>query len=262
LELKPFNKHLDALEEFWDAELPRIGEENGVGWLNTRTTGTSNPSIRSNPTELSITRTNVLSDPFTHWMQDERISERRMPTRSDHDSEDPYGTMMFSDIKNLLINLEAVENRYALKRIWLSVLGLHIPGFFQHLLHAGNNDISPDKDFWSRTQLRRHTIFEMLFPSESVHHEAESHAGAIIGPEVAHETNSPPIKEWGYKVLDNLEGIDAKGSSRLWERRDIEGIDVPTVRTLFGRLKDPLDPDWDKLETAFEAAVDLKQWVI
>jgi NRDE-2, necessary for RNA interference len=251
---------LDALEQFWEDELPRVGEELATGWANEVASKiVSRPKMASLQEGLLKSRLVGLGDPFTRWALDERIAERRMPTRSsDVIDGDPYCTVLFADIRNLVMNLTAPKAKFALKRIWLCSLGLHIPGL-SCFLESEYGNVSLDKDFWSRTQLRRHSFFESVFPVMCERPSYKAHAGVIIGPEVARVPGFGPIKEWGYNTQDPLEGIDIAGLFRMWEAQDVEGVDVPTLRNIFSQLREHSDLEWDLLEMAFEAAVDPKR---
>jgi hypothetical protein len=245
------------LEKFWEEELPRIGEHRAVGWKNSENHPARLDQDAPNPSGISPSRKTQGSDPFTRWMVDERISERRRSMRSSETGvEDVYSLVLFADIKNLLVRLEKPQSKMVLKRIWLSLLGLHIPGFFHHLNPQVAHIFTSDQGFWSRTQIRRYSFLQELYIPKAV--ESESGANAALAPNFNAELG--PVKEWGCATMDSLEGISVDGHYRMWEATDVETTDVPTVRILFEQLKDPTDPEWEELELAFEAAVDLPRY--
>ena len=92
---------LSAFEQFWDSEVPRIGELNAKGWLNFK----SDDSLQE-PLSRSI------ESPFPadnkaleSWVSAERKAASNCDTPSraiDETSGDPYRVVLFSDIKPAL----------------------------------------------------------------------------------------------------------------------------------------------------------------
>ncbi|KAL8996961.1 MAG: hypothetical protein Q9169_003667 [Polycauliona sp. 2 TL-2023] len=97
---------MQAFEYFWDSEAPRIGELNAKGWLNF---DENDPEQRQPPnaTEAaSQSGTNV----FKSWADAENraICCSHLPGHViDEPSDDPYRTVLFSDVRHALIESPA-----------------------------------------------------------------------------------------------------------------------------------------------------------
>lgn len=132
MDFKPVDDGLNDLELFWDSEAPRVGEEGSIGWNSTPDDamppeGTVNASTK--PSQEQNTGGQD-PDPFEEWAKSERQASqsRRRPTRTtdtlNDDQDDPYSTILFSDIRSLLFVVSSPDARSQLIYSFLFYLGL------------------------------------------------------------------------------------------------------------------------------------------
>ncbi len=257
-----FKRQLKELEEFWDFESLRVGETGAKGWAVSLLEGLETcdiiPQDAGNKPSLQLT---PQRDLFTTWMVGETVMESQIPRRVTDSDEDLDSTVTFDDIRDMLINLKGPRSRLLLKRIWLSLLGLHIPGLSAALL-SRSGPFEHAQDYWSRSNLRRHAIMGELLPIAGGPRSPESGASDGIGALMQNGLAFGPVKEWGYGLCDPLSGATEDGRYRMWEDLDTRGVDIPFVRAVFQQLRQKEDPEWDRLSLAFEAAVDMSGWVV
>ncbi|RDB29182.1 Protein NRDE2 [Hypsizygus marmoreus] len=263
----PHDTQLDHLEEFWESEVPRVGEEEARGWAAWVSAGRKPPSSRS--IVISSTNDEVDLDPYRHWSAQERNADHTnvFPSRSSDDSDDPYSMILFSDIRPLLLNLQSPRAKDAFRLAWLSVLGLNIPGFSASL---STNELNWD-DRWNQDYLTRPSYLDALFPAaDSTQNRltTEAVSGVIVGREREYVSGFGPVRSWGYGVLGPLDGLGSeksgkrKGRAWLWGEVDVDGLDGGFVRRLFVQLRlGAEDEEWDILSLAFEAAINVKSAV-
>ena len=256
---------LDALEEFWESEVPRVGEPDAKGWASWLATGRqinhglTLSKFTVHPTE----KEGISDDPYVQWwMQESRADQAlRLPTRSTNetDESDPYATILFSDIRPLLLCLQSTRAKNAIRLIWLSVLGLHVPGFSEFLSTDRNANAD---DRWCCTHLTNPHCLASIFPSEAAQGwiTTDSYAGVVVGREREYASGFGPVKNWGFGLIGPLESVDGMGS--LWTREDVQGVDEPFIRRVFKQLRlEADDAEWDAHSLAFEAATSVKRWV-
>lgn len=247
---------LDSLEEFWESENPRFGEFEAKGWGNWVASGS--PEYLSTPLPSSSLAPSLsLSNPFQSWASEESDSDQRltMPTRSTDETDDPYSTVLFSDIRRLLVPLKTVQAKRVFRLIWLSFLGLHIPGFSKALsdLIGENWD-----DRWCHTFLTRPAYLRTLFPKDVMTKRllSDAQSGAIVGSERMFSKSFVPIKNWGYGIIDVHEGLLEAG----WTERDVQHVDKGFVRRVFQQCRVGGDDlEWDSFAIAFENALSDKR---
>ena len=257
----PFETQLDSLEKFWDAEVRRVGEQDAVGWAAwSESTGV--PLVQPLPHDVvrSSKDPQCITDPYVQWSIQESLADRSMtmPTRSGHEMEDSdlYGTVLFDDIRPLLFPTRCAPARDAVRLAWLSLLGLHIPGFAESL--SADRQASADGR-WCYTYLTTPFTLSCLFPMETTQRRitTDAYAGIIIGREREYENGFRPIQNWGLGVMGPLEGVD--GRSSLWSRHAVQDLDESLLRRVFAQLrKGGDDAEWDVLRLAFEAAASVK----
>jgi hypothetical protein len=264
----PRNDQVAQLEEFWESEVPRIGEEGARGWAawvssgrKQRTTAKPGPTVSSQVTDL---------DPYRQWAARELQSGRTqcMPCRSSDDAQDPYSTTLFSDVQPLLSPLQHQSAKDAFRKAWLSILGLHIPGFAASLSSSG--EINWD-DRWSESQLTEPSYLSALFPQEDMRTRlsTEAIAGVIVGREREYKSGFGPVRSWSVDTVGPLDLLVrneklGKGKSRgaLWGLEDVASIDEAYARRVFAQLRlGDDDVEWDILSLAFEAALNIKKCV-
>ncbi len=256
---------LDDLEEFWDAEVPRLGEPDAQGWAHWIFSGkkeaepSATPSPPSLPTSL---------DRYTQWARQESYADLKsfIPSKSVNQPEDaewdPYATVLFSDIRPLLLSLQTPLAQNIFRLTWLSFLGLHIPGFEEHYFGASGATTCWD-DRWCYTHLTSSSYLDALFPPKntSAGLTTESASGVIIGRERQFATGPIPVKSWSYGIFDYMD--NALHPEGLWGKVDVEGVDQPYVRRIFQQLRHGVnDWEWDVLSLAFESALSVKRYAI
>ncbi|KAG2056941.1 hypothetical protein BDR06DRAFT_1038090 [Suillus hirtellus] len=254
----PLESQLESLEEFWESEVPRIGEPGAKGWGHWISCG--RPENSDSPLKVIPQMDGDIQskDPYVQWHYDESRADctSRVPARSadTRSQSDPYATVLLSDIKALLLPLRTEGAKNAFRLIWLSVLGLHIPGLAE-TLSQGSWD-----DRWSFTYLCSFSRLDSIFPATARQRQliADSHAGTLIGREREFSSSFGPIKEWSRNTLGPLEWVGQE-KWRMWTAVDLQGIDQDFVRAIFKQLRcGSEDHEWSIYALAFEAALDIK----
>ncbi|KAG1757705.1 NRDE-2, necessary for RNA interference-domain-containing protein [Suillus lakei] len=254
----PLESQLESLEEFWESEVPRAGEPGAKGWGDWISCGrpdNSGSPLKSVP-QMDVY--NQSKDPYVQWYYDESRADRtsRVPARSvdTRSQSDPYATVLLSDIKALLLPLHTEGAKNAFRLIWLSVLGLHIPGLAD-TLSQGSWD-----DRWSFTYLGSSSPLDSIFPATAGQRQliADSRAGTLIGREREFSSAFGPIKEWSHNALGPLEWVGQE-KWRMWAAVDLQGVDQDLVRAVFKQLRrGSEDYEWDIFALAFEGALNIK----
>ncbi|KAJ7103657.1 NRDE-2, necessary for RNA interference-domain-containing protein [Mycena belliarum] len=260
----PLSRRLDSLEEFWESECPRVGEVGATGWeswLSSRHSAPP-PSQPKPPPAQDL-------DPYRKYYFTESLADRTLflPCRSmdmEADS-DPYATILFSDIRDILLNLESRSAKDAFRYAWLTVLGLHLPGF-QAVPpvdeHEPDASLNLD-DRWCHTYLTRPAYLDAMFPPRSSTSKLvnDAFAGVMVGREREYASGlGGPVSSWGWGVIRPLDTPSSDGRSRaLWNQEDLQGVDILFVRNVFSQLRLGSDDlEWDAFALAFEAASSLK----
>ncbi|KAG2369454.1 NRDE-2, necessary for RNA interference-domain-containing protein [Suillus spraguei] len=254
----PLESQVESLEEFWESEVPRAGEPGAKGWGNWISSG--RPDNSGSPLK-AVPQMDVdiqSKDPYVQWHYEESHADRtsRVPARSvdARSKSDPYATVLLSDIKALLLPLRTEGAKNIFRLIWLSVLGLHIPGLAE-TLSQGSWD-----DRWSFTHLCSFSRLDSIFPATAGQRQliADSYAGTLIGREREFSSAFGPIKEWSRDALGPLEWIGQE-KWRMWAAIDLQGIDHDFVRAVFKQLRcGSEDYEWDIYALAFEAVLNIK----
>ncbi|KAF9015505.1 NRDE-2, necessary for RNA interference-domain-containing protein [Cyathus striatus] len=212
---------LDELEEFWEAEVPRLGEEGARGWSHWYST--DKPEVQMS---RSGTKPNQIVDldPYRQWAAEEAEGDRCscMPMRSidEQVDSDPYSTVLFADIRALMLTSASPQMKEAFRIAWLSILGLEVPGFVSSL--STLRDLNWD-DRWSKGYLVRPSYLNMMFPEASpkVPLLTDATAGTVIGREKEYENSFGPVKCWGLGVRGPLDigpgGEKGFGTGVTWQ---------------------------------------------
>ena len=255
-----FGEQLDQLEEFWESEVPRVGEADASGWA---TWYTSSRSQWEKPSPLvAPPKRSSSGDPYTRWAEDELSVDctHQLPTRTIDDlEEDPYSTILFSDIRPLLLQLQTLRAKQVFRLIWLSFLGLYLPG-----LSASLSPVPSDcaDDRWSCGHLSSPRSLSAIFPLKtSSRITADSQAGVLIGRERDYSSVFGPVKNWSYGVFDSMDSVGS-GHWRMWSSAELENVKQDLVREIFRqcRITDESE-DWSILMIAFESAISTKKYV-
>lgn len=180
-----------------------------------------------------------------------------LPTRSTDETDDPYSTILFSDIKDLLISLTSVEAKQRFRLVWLSFLGLRIPGFSESLSDLPFENMD---DRWCHTHLHTPSYLRSIFPLDVMTSRitAESHSGVLVGGEKQYSDSFGPVPNWGYGVVGPFDDRHQV----LWSQRDVSNIRMDFVRRVFQQCRMGNDDmEWDSFAIAFEAALNMKKCV-
>ncbi|KAG0337366.1 hypothetical protein BG004_007671 [Podila humilis] len=166
LQDKPFNIRLGSLGLYWDSEVPRFGEKDAKGWAYYFTTegGVEVENLMDNTTlpatvdpmdELFQAFTDPDKDRFEYgrWARVERElnSVCWFPIRPSNSDDipkelenDPYGVIVFEDIRPFIVDFHTVEARIQFTDCMFHFLGLPVSmvaGSNEHL-HQRQSDIS------------------------------------------------------------------------------------------------------------------------
>jgi len=167
---------LSELEEFWDSEMARIGEEGAEGWGKWYASGKRGISASC---EVELARLNVVQlDPYCQWSFNEtqRDHSSLLPAKSSDQVADihPFATVLFSDVR--LFEMRYLAARLAFQLAWLPFLGLHVPGLSQRMLHR-TGMIGGVLAGYLTTQSRLDTIFPTSSDQKAVMTESAADVG-------------------------------------------------------------------------------------
>lgn len=119
---------VDELEEFWDDEVPRIGDMGAKGW--SCTTDDDTPSY-SNGLEAYVAPAPADgARPFETWAIAERTAslDAALPSRTAEltldESDDPFRVVLFDDIRPFLFVVHSSDSKLQLAYAFLTFLGL------------------------------------------------------------------------------------------------------------------------------------------
>lgn len=205
-------------------------------------------------------------DPYRQWAAQELDLDRKMllSLRSDSESLDPYSTILFPDIRPVLINIITPEAKHALRMSCLSFLGLKLPGFYL----GAKRDLDWD-DRWNLGYLTTPHSLDSIFPLDSGrnHLSTDSIAGVVIGRERQYNAPFGPVRCWGEDICGPLDltcvhpgKVLGRG---LWSKEDLMDIDENFVRQIFlqSKFRGDDDPEWNVMALAFETATNPKRCV-
>ncbi|KAG9000242.1 hypothetical protein FRB93_012782 [Tulasnella sp. JGI-2019a] len=275
------NTKLDALEEFWEAEAPRIGERSACGWATwdiskemSSGSGSAPTTIVNNDTTLERSHP-ATKDPYTLWAFQESQREREgdFPRRTSDEDDDPYTTILFSDIRPFLFNPSSKEPtdeaglRTLVPFVFLHFLGLNFPGLSSFL--GGTWDST-----WSDTRFGQSGDPALSSSSPLIStlgrgsHQQKDRGWEVIGgtvvtTEAKDSTGWGPVKEWEWACfISPLDGYGTRGEGRMWEAEDTTGLDVGRIRflrELFQQVSKILrSPYFDEFWLAFEVTTSVK----
>jgi hypothetical protein len=250
---------LDALEEFWDSEQPRLGEAEAFGWASW--IGLGKPDHRPQAaTSDRLPRAVHTTDPYSNWsiMELQEDQACHLPARSSDevDSTDPYSSILFSDIRPFLQDISTPRARKFFQFAWISFLQLPLGSF--------ENDIRADceecwDDGWRFTFLIRPRYLQYFFPEQCNRTRllSDSVSGIVIGKEREYSSCFVPGMSFAYPVLQPLEMVTELSNS-MWSPADVEGIHTALLRNIFAHLRSRTgsDPQWDIMALAYEVAAE------
>lgn len=211
-------------------------------------------------------------DPYRQWSAHELALDRAniLPSRTTAESDDdldPYSTVLLSDVRPVLVQLRSERARNALRLIFLSFLGLHLPGLTQSL-SVDDASINWD-DRWSLDGLVDSTHLAALFPEEEKSRAAmaESISGVMVAREKEYSDSFGPVKHWSHGVFQPVDLLAGQGKSAarewLWSSVDVKSLDLQLIRRVFSQLRQgEEDTEWDSLALALEAVVNVKRYAL
>ncbi|KAI8980698.1 DUF1740-domain-containing protein [Trametes punicea] len=257
---RPFEEQLNNLEEFWDSEVPRLGEPGAQGWATWESSNRPDqpPPPPSKPTTLDPR----VPDPYSRWAAYESLADRTrtlsLRSSDDDESADPYAVVLFSDIRPLLLSLHSERAKDVFRRIWLAFCGLHVPGFLSSLSERPEENTD---DRWAYAHLASPAYLSAVFPPPDAATRritADAQAGVLIGREREFGSGFGPVKSWGYGTIEPFDNLGS-GKWTMWTSEDVQGVDAVLVREIFKQCRLAGDnTEWDVLNLAYEAAVNLK----
>ncbi|MBW0471014.1 hypothetical protein O181_010729 [Austropuccinia psidii MF-1] len=122
--VQSLNEVIEEFEAFWDSEIPRIGELGAKGWANSKL-DVELPPLNSNE---SIHADSMFKDrSLDAWKNRELQFQRPLRTFHPQNDEDPFGCVLFDDLRNLLFLVSSFDSRQALLYSFLSFIGIPIP---------------------------------------------------------------------------------------------------------------------------------------
>ncbi|PPQ67070.1 hypothetical protein CVT25_005671 [Psilocybe cyanescens] len=255
-----FQVQLSELEEFWESEYPRFGENGAEGWSSWYS---SKLDKHSHSVSSNMQQQNAADlDPYRQWANQELRMDHSMflSQRSDSESSDPYSIVLFADLRSTLLELRSRDAKHAFRMAWLSFLGLNLPGF-----SLATNDEGDWDDRWNLNYLTTPQTLDCVFPSntEKNNLSTDAVAGVVIGRERVYHSPFGPVRCWGRNVSGPLDLASAEPGKVLkrgvWSKGDLPNLEEDFVRRLFLGLKISRDDiEWDVLTLAFELAVNPK----
>ena len=264
LENGSFSEILDSLEEFWDSEAPRIGETGAQGWSSWTS---HSPDVQSSSMENAMVPAPPSSnlqfsddaDGYQKWAAAEVRMDASgwLPQRDETD--DPYSTVLFSDIRPLLFKPLHGSSELSMLLIFLHILGLEIPGLSESLASDGNKG---DDSTWSYNPfMTKPDLLGSLFAierSESISltgtHQPKSIVPAdeiIAGKERLMGHGWGPVKNWALGTRSLLEGYGPQGEGRMWEQADLECVNIEFIRCVILNTTPPPSLNDFELQTSF-----------
>ncbi|PVG04525.1 DUF1740-domain-containing protein [Serendipita vermifera] len=261
----PLNARIDRLEEFWESEMPRIGEKNAAGWAMWEKRGRPEPEEDFLDSLRDLVGFSISDDPYQLWFRRESACDLigAISTRSfNEDQQDPFTTILFNDIREFLSDIRSDNARSFLRLAFLCFNGLNIPG----LNRANGWDASPQymqllQDSWMLSGRGGWmSRVEDLFPPVEKDRLLtwESHAGVTIAAEKPRPSSFSPVKDWSY-TRPFLEGIGKECKYRAWETDDVYNIDLSRIQLILQQLQVLGEAvKWEEMSVALSASSDMK----
>jgi len=133
---------LSSFEEFWESELPRIGEENAKGWESWTLTGGVTAAPKTDVPGISVNNERV----FESWVRSERLRalETRSAARTVDETleDDPFRVVLFADVRDCLFYIASLTCRSELLNAFLAYCRL--PAFLSGLTASSAGDSLTD----------------------------------------------------------------------------------------------------------------------
>lgn len=256
----PFDRELwfmgvmQEFEDFWDSEIPRIGEKGGKGWKEMHASLEETSIPRSIGPDFSSDTLN----PHERWLEAERQAEKAfsLPGRArdlDAPDDDPFHVILFEDVSQFLFPVQSPMARLQLIFAFLNFLGLPFTPPDVPTTSPASTDPQLRWNIAQNEQLRA----AFWPPRPSVKRIAwQTVGGEPMEAEAPRAMASPfacPVKSW-------MSSRDSLFAGSHWFRDmttlDLAHVDVDLARNVLNLLR-PLVPDPSFVLNlfAFEAAL-------
>ncbi|KAL8930114.1 MAG: hypothetical protein Q9172_000199 [Xanthocarpia lactea] len=201
LTAKPtYDDSIFAFERFWDSEAPRIGEPDAKGWLNFSNDGVEQRQASRAERKPIHDGTNV----FKSWADAEYQAYccSNLPSRAiDESLDDPYRTVLFSDVRHALIESPPGADNCAIIAAFLC---------FCHLPPCADNARDQTETLYEDQFVRNEILYDRTVTTVS---NFPSHGSAIAashGPDsssstTTNKTNDPCLPSVFAFPLGNYE---------------------------------------------------------
>ncbi|CZR66164.1 uncharacterized protein PAC_16065 [Phialocephala subalpina] len=149
----PQQESTKLFQQFWDSEVPRLGEDGALGWRKylDNEDSSNGPDASTDEAHGSLQRSKI----FKSWAAAERLRSKcsRMPARTMDEviEDDPFRVILFSDIEDFLISL---PNKFRTSCIDAFLLFCRLPVL-------ASNDEEPR--IWSMDQFIRNDLLDWGF---------------------------------------------------------------------------------------------------
>ena len=111
---------ISKFEQFWESEVPRIGEDGAKGWATFCRSEGLPPDPETTTADQKVSSS---GDLFSAWIAMERqntlLSRRPARTIDNMTGNDPYRVVLFSDVESLLTTSSSLHERYVLLEAFL-----------------------------------------------------------------------------------------------------------------------------------------------
>ncbi|KAI4228218.1 MAG: hypothetical protein L6R36_001797 [Xanthoria steineri] len=186
-----------AFEHFWDSEVPRIGEPNAKGWLNF-----DDADLEENqpPKIKGVVPSHSGTNVFRTWADAEyqAYCSSKLPSRViDEPLDDPYKTVLFSDVSHALIEPPTDSDNHAIVAAFLC---------FCHLPPCPDNSKGQIQTWYEDQFIRNEVLYDRRVISSSHSREvADSYNPQGNGSTTIVKTVDPSLPEVFAFHLGNYE---------------------------------------------------------
>ncbi|KAI9814175.1 MAG: hypothetical protein M1827_003341 [Pycnora praestabilis] len=148
---------MSSFEEFWESEVPRIGETGAKGWLNHVNGEGTGPEPTADSSDFDFKDHENI---FESWIEEETIrtlrSRRPARTIDEVEEDDPYRVILFSDIKDFLIQIPSLSGQSTLLNAFFA---------YCRLPPLSSMNQSAQAQTWWRDSFIRNEVLEQCGPS-------------------------------------------------------------------------------------------------
>ncbi|KXT04603.1 hypothetical protein AC578_8688 [Pseudocercospora eumusae] len=193
-----------SFEEYWDSEVPRIGEENSPTW--SRAHEKHNVAARA----LSAGQKNMVDSATSvrHLADEESklLGRLVLPATMDDDSlTDPFRHVMFSDIREILVDLDV--SKASLINAFLTFMNLpSIPSFRRDLSYSRDPHLAGGVAAVFRGANYADKLRARLETASSLFHDGFEHFQALVK-----ETHDEALPRFVNRVLEAFAGLVSGG---------------------------------------------------